>query len=331
MRSTLPRVLALSAPLLVVCTSAACSSKEGSGFDGTNDAGSGATGDDAGGSTLGDGSSGGGFGADASSDGGGGEVDPHTPVDVIATADNAYGFGWGDADALTTYIANPPSAVAGDIFNCPVGGPARKGAALAPGTTVGPEAYEVPADQAPPGAFLYLIAWADFSTTQGVIAQFKRQGGTTVYTGAGEWQACATGQAYTTTDPSTKNGPTQAVINTQITSCNAGTGDKTTTSGGWVGPTGPISTTPGAVGTVVFGQDNSDTTDMRGSGHDFPPTCGQPAGRDPDNGGIDSTAKWMWYQAPGTSGDAFQATGTNTTRTFLIFRLPAKAIPGAPR
>ncbi|HEX7667183.1 MAG TPA: hypothetical protein VF407_21780 [Polyangiaceae bacterium] len=321
----MPRVLALSIPVLV-----ACGSTSGSGFDTTVDAGSGAASNDDAGSAIGDGGSQGKLTGDASSDAGTGDIDPKTPVDVIATADNAYGFGWGDANSLTTYIANPPSVTAGDIFNCPVGGPARKGAALASGATVGPEAYEVPADQAPPGAFLYLIAWADFSTTQGVIAQFKRQGGTTVYTGAGEWQACATGLPYDTSG-ATATGPTQTVINQQVTICNAGTGDKSTSSGGWVGPTGPISTTPGAVGTVVFGQDNSDTTDMRGSGHDFPPTCGEPSWKDPDNGGIDPAAKWMWYQPPGGTGDAFQATGSNTTRTFLIFRLPAKAVPGAPR
>jgi hypothetical protein len=273
-----------------------------------------------------------GLDSDASDDGGLSTIDPHTPVDVMATADNAYAFGWGDANSVTTYISNPAATLAGEIFNCPVGGPARKGAPLAAGTTVGPEAYTVPADQAPPGAYLYLIAWADFGTTQGVIATFTREdGGSVVATGAGAWQACATGLPYDTSNPTTAVGPTQDIVNTQIGLCNAGTGDATSTSAGWVGPTGPISSTPKAVGHVAFGQDNGWTTDARQDGGDFQPTCGEPLMKDPDNGGIDPTAKWMWYAPPGFSGDPFQADGTNFTRSFLIFRLPAAAVGGPPR
>lgn len=314
----------LSSAVPVACSSAT----HGEGFTQTGDAGPVDAGSDPvtdAGPVLGA------FTSDGATDSGD-DVDPHTPVDVIATADNAYGFGWGDENATTTYIANPPAALAGDIFNCPVGGPARKGAALDPGATAGPEAYTVPADDAPPGAYLYLVAWADMSTTQGVIGQFKREGGSAVYTGAGEWQACATGIPYDTSNDSTKNGPTQEVVNAQIAICNAGSGSASTTSAGWVGPSGAIAGTPGAVGNVVFGQDNSDTSDMRGTpGHDFPPTCGEPSWKDPDNGGIDPAARWMWYAPPGSSADAFEATGTNDTRTFLIFRLPAKAVQGPPR
>ena len=306
----------------------ACGSTHGEGFDPQPTSGGTDSGTDG---DLGDAGSTGQFNGDASAGDSGGVVDPHTPVDVMATADNAYAFGYGDANSTTTYIANPPATLAGDIFNCPVGGPARKGPALAPGTTVGPEAYTVPAEDAPPGAYLYLITWADYSTTQGVIGTFKRQGGSVVTTGAGEWQACATGIPYDTSTPSTANGPTQAIVNAQIATCNAGTSDPSTTSAGWVGPTGPITSTPHAVGKVAFGQDNSSTTDARLDGGDFQPTCGEPAYTDPDNGGIDPSARWMWYAPPGSTADPFVATGSNTTRTFLIFRLPAAAVPGPPR
>lgn len=321
------RALVLVLPWVPFVLAAGCGSTHGAEFDPDGGA---ARPVDAGGpgEPLGDGGSQGAFSNDASNDADD-SVDPHTPVDVLATADNAYGFGWGDANSLTNYIANPPSVTAGDIFNCPVGGPARKGAPLSSGTSAGPEAYTVPAEDAPPGAYLYLITWADYSTTQGVIGQFKRQGGTAVYTGAGDWQACATGVPFPNNGDT---GPTQSAINAQITICNAGSGDPSTTSAGWVGPSGPVTSTPSAVGKIVFGQDNSDTSDMRGTpGHDFPPTCGEPSWKDPDNGGIDPGARWMWYAPPGFTGDAFVADGTNTTRTFLVFRLPAKAVPGPPR
>ena len=247
-----PALLICFVPSLVVAA-IACGSRGNNGFsDDLGDAGSGGN---EGGPTIYD--SGPGLASDGSSDGGLSTVDPHTPVDVMATADNAYSFGWGDANTVNTFFANPAATLAGEIFNCPVGGPARKGAPLAAGAIIGPEAYTVPADQAPPGAYLYLIAWADFSTTQGVIATFTREdGGSVVATGAGAWQACATGLAYDTSNAATSAGPSQAIVNAQITVCNAGSGDPSTTSAGWVGPTGPITGTPHAVGTVAFGQDN---------------------------------------------------------------------------
>jgi hypothetical protein len=137
-----------------VLVAAACGTRTNSAFsDDPQD--SGARSEEAG-QTIYD--SGPGLVTDGASDSGLIMTDPHTPVDVMATADNAYAFGWGDQNSVTTYIANPAATLAGEIFNCPVGGPARKGPALASGIIVGPEAYTVPADQAPPGAYLYLIA-----------------------------------------------------------------------------------------------------------------------------------------------------------------------------
>ena len=53
---------------------------------------------------------------------------------------------------------------------------------------------------------------------------------------------------------------------------------------------------------------------------DFPLVC--PASM----GGIDASARWMWYQ-PGGVANPFRSTGTNTFRAYLIFRLPTVEIP----
>lgn len=231
---------------------------------------------------------------------------PPTPVDVVITADNAYSFGWGDETSVNSFYRNGPAQTPAEIFNCPIG--------------VGPEAYTVPSGEALPGAWLYVVAWADYQGSQGVIGQFKHRGGDPIYTGSGDWQVCAVGKAY----PANKGGPDQSTVNDELAKCNAGTGDTTTTSAGWVGVDGAI--TPNALGTVVFGQDNESDSDLRGQpGYVFPPVCKRDVTH--DNQGIDGTARWMWYRPPSFDGDPFLATKTNDTRTFLIFRLPTKALP----
>ncbi|AKV00490.1 hypothetical protein AKJ09_07153 [Labilithrix luteola] len=231
---------------------------------------------------------------------------PPTPVDVIITADNAYSFGWGDETSVNSYYRNAPAQSWQEIFSCPIG--------------LGPEAYTVPSGEALPGAWLYVVSWADYATTQGVIGQFKHRGGDPIYTGSGDWQVCAVGKPY----PTNKGGPDQATVNQELAKCNAGTGDPLTTSAGWVGVDGPI--TPNAVGTVAFGQDNESDVDLRGKpGYVFLPVCKHDVTH--DNQGIDGKARWMWYRPPGFTGDPFLATTVNDTRTFLIFRLPTKALP----
>ena len=231
---------------------------------------------------------------------------PPAPVDVVITADNAYAFGWGDEAKITTLYENAPARTSSEIFDCPIG--------------TGPEAYVVPADEALPGAWLYVVSWADYTTSQGVIAQFKHRGGDAIYTGAGEWQACATGRPY----PDNLTRPDKQTINDEIARCNAGSGDPARTSAGWVGPTAAI--TPNAQGRVAFGQDNMSDIDLRPSpGYVFPPVCK----RDVTHGGqgIDGQARWMWYAPPGFAGNPFLATGDNDTRTFLVFRFPTSALP----
>ena len=115
---------------------------------------------------------------------GGGSAAPPPPTDVtvIITADNAYGFGYGTNAQIINYFGGIENPTSPEIFSCPVG--------------VGPETYTVPAAQANSGAYVYIIGYADKSTTQGVIAKFFRDGADPVFTGTGAWQACATYQQW---------------------------------------------------------------------------------------------------------------------------------------
>ena len=64
-----------------------------------------------------------------------------TDVNVIITADNAYGFGYGTETRLLNYEGGVENPDADDIFACPIG--------------VGPEEYLVPAANANAGGYLY--------------------------------------------------------------------------------------------------------------------------------------------------------------------------------
>ena len=243
---------------------------------------------------------------------------PLGDVDVVLTCDNAYGFGWGTSTQLQSYFTSPAATLASEIFSCPIGtvsDPSR--------SAFGPEAFTVPAADAPPGAYLYVVTWADEAVTQGVIGQFKRVGAKAIYTGDPSFDVCATGIEYNTSDPTEAPGPTLTVINQQIAVCNAGTGDASTTSAGWVNSAGAVTT--GSVGALAVGQDNS------GTGADFQIACQTDTG--PDGGpqeGIDAVAHWMWYTPTPGAGDAFRFTVESDSRQFLIFRLAAAALPPPP-
>lgn len=228
---------------------------------------------------------------------GGGMAEPLSDVEVVITADNAYSFGYGDANGITHFTQGQRAQSAGQIFNC----------------GEGPESYVVPAADAPPTAYLYIVTWDDLAVTQGVLGQFLRSGGSPLYTGDPKFEVCATGVDMS----ASQTGPTQAEVNVQIAICNSGAGDHTTTSGGWVNGTGAV--IPGAVGTLAVGEANDPDP-----GGTFPPTC--PTGATPMPGTIDTAAHWMWYQ-PGGVADAFHSTGSNTFRAYLIFRLAAQDIP----
>jgi hypothetical protein len=222
-----------------------------------------------------------------------------TDVEAVVTCDNAYGFGWGTASQLDNYRAAPASVTAGDIFAC----------------NIGPEGYSIPAADAPESAYLYAIAWADHSVTQGLIGQFKRTGGTPIYTGDPEWQVCATGIDYDSRDPVRKAGPPLLEINSEIAKCNSGSADRATSSAGWVDRSGAV--TAGAIGALAIGQDNSTAY-----APDFPIVC-------PSGGSfpaVDVKARWMWYSSSMVES-AFNFSSLEASRPFLIFRLPALALP----
>ena len=221
------------------------------------------------------------------------------PVDVVITADNAYSFGYGDANSMLQFTQGTRATTAGDIFNCPVG--------------VGPEEYTIAEADAPPGSYLYIASWDDHEVTQGVIGQFTRDSGT-VTTGGAPFEVCATGLDYVS-GPDGTNGPSQAIMNQQIAICNAGSGDPTTTSKGWVSATG--ATTAGAIGLLAIGEANDDNAGT------FQIACAATA----TTPGIASSARWMWYDPQdGQPGDAFHSNGTNRFKAFLIFRLAADQI-----
>ncbi len=229
--------------------------------------------------------------------------DPTAAVEVIMTADNAYGFGYGDETSLSNYFGGVENNTAGEIFNCPVGN--------------GPESYTVPAADANAGNYLYIVAYADSATTQGVLGQFKRDtaASPTVYTGQGDWEVCATGQNFS---PGS-GGPSMAEIDAQIVACNGGATDPSTTSGGWVDLNG------NATGALAVGEDNTTGRTSVEAGNEFPVVCG-----------VDDEAKWMWYnwdpaaiQWPTTGSPFMWPSGAsgNPDKQFLIFRLKAEDIP----
>jgi hypothetical protein len=236
---------------------------------------------------------------DAGEDDSGVMPDLPSEVNVIITADNAYGFGYGTKSQLANYFGGVENPDSGDIFDCPVGN--------------GPEEYVVPAADANAGGFLYIIGYADKSTTQGVIAKFFREGATPVYTGLGGWEVCATGEDH---DPGS-GGPSLEAINGFIAKCNAGELDPATSSVGWLG------TNPSEHGRLVFGEDNSTTRGTPEPGNEFLQVCD-----------IEPNAKWMWFdwQAQRTEGSPFMWPGdsNNVTKDFLIFRLGADLVPRKP-
>ena len=232
---------------------------------------------------------------------GGGAEEPTTDVQVVITADNAYSFGYGNVAGISHFTQGQRAQSAGQIFNC----------------GEGPESYVVPAADAPASAYLYIVTWDDLSVTQGVLGQFVRVGGSPLYTGDPKFEVCATGIDLSASD----KGPSQDEVNAQIAICNSGAGDHTATSGGWVNSVGAV--TPKAIGSLAIGEANDPTP-----GGTFPPTC--PTGTMTAAGTIDTASHWMWYQ-PGGIADAFQSTGTNTFRAYLIFRLAAHDIPPPPK
>ncbi len=295
------RAVSFGLAFTLVALSFSCSDDDDpSEFDPNKGGNAGAGG--SGGSLGGRGGSGGSIGplpdGGGARDGGGGTggARPNTPVQVIITADNAYGFGYGTGSALLNYFGGIENPGTDDIFACPVGH--------------GPEEYEVPANDANAGNFLYIIGYADKLTTQGVIAKFSREGAEPVYTGMGPWEACATGLDFELNQ--TPKGPTRAIIDEYIGRCNR-RDLPDNSSKGWV------TTTQSANGSVAFGEDNStERTDVTPE-NPFKIACD-----------IEPAARWMWYDwdpAANQSPFIWPGGSGNPAREFIIFRLGAEFIP----
>ncbi len=228
---------------------------------------------------------------------------PPSDIEVVITADNAYGFAYGTDQSISKFFGGIENTTAGQIFNC----------------GEGPELYTVPAADAQAASYLYIIAWDDSAVTNGVLARFRRTDGgggfgEDVFTGTKGWQACATGLKYEIGS----GGPDLATINTYITKCSAGTLDPNTTSGGWVDEVGT------AIGAVAFGEDN--TTPYDGgpkAGNEFPLVC-------PVD--MPAEARWMWFNwdpakvVPPQSAFLFPG-GANPYHQFLLFRFAAELVP----
>ena len=151
--------------------------------------------------------------------------------------------------------------------------------------------------------YLYIVAWSDDAVKQGVIGQFQNGTLAKLYTGNSNWQVFATGIDFDSNALNVVKGPSLAVINDQIAIANAGTGGSES-SGGWVGVTMSGQT-------LVIGQTND------GTGTVFPQVAG-----------IDSVARWMWFNVDPTLYTNTFTSGPGGTghKEFLIFRMPAKDI-----
>ncbi|HEV2841504.1 MAG TPA: hypothetical protein VGW39_09285 [Chthoniobacterales bacterium] len=218
---------------------------------------------------------------------------PALAVDVTFTADNAYQLWYGTA----TSVANPPispavvNTLAAEIGSCGL---------------PGPESYQNISNA--DGGYIYIVAWSDESTTQGVLGQFVA-GTSTTYTGIGGWEVYATGMPIS---PVTATPPTLAEVNTQIALANANGGDPDISSVGWVTQAPhPIPPAPGGkIGLLASGETNA-----LNSGN-FGIVC---------QTYINPGARWMWYNRNNDgSGNPFGP--PKPLGEYLIFRLPVSQI-----
>ena len=250
-------------------------------------------------------------------------VEPAHAVDVdgVITVDNAYGFGFGDVNGMTTtsYFGGIRNTSAADITNgVPVlytAGDANAGNGYT-NVGVGPELYDL--NGLPASDYVYLVAWSDDFALQGALASFT-VGSTTIgtYESIG-WEVYATGRdrdSNIISDTLTNSAADIALINSQIALANTASGGPGT-SVGWVDENGLLPDSSPGVGALVFGDDN---TGGAGGTHPFGAI-----------NGIDSSARWMWYnEDPGTIANPFSAgpEGPDGHNEFLIFRIPVKNIP----
>jgi len=232
------------------------------------------------------------------------------PLNVIITADNAYGFGFGDVNGMYTYFGGVRNVLASEIFSGPpvlqVSPPPSP--YTIPG--VGPEMYQVNATSL--NDYVYIVTWSDDSVWQGVIAGFQLPSSTLVSGSA--WEVFATGKDRDSNVlADTLLASDLPIINAEIATANANLGGPGT-SRGWVDVNGLLpNSSPGAGALALW-------PGSPPSGAGFPTSItGIPAG-----------TPWMWYnESPSTITDPFVAglEGPDGHNEYLIFRIRLGDIP----
>ncbi len=220
-------------------------------------------------------------------------------IKVAITADNAYRL-IEQVGGFLVFKEPVENQSAGEIFGCEDGA----------------EFYSLPGDV----EVIYIAAWSDTLTSQGLLGSFQRHDGmdegAPVYTGDQDWEVCATGLAF---NPGEQDGgPSPSTIEEQLDICDDGAGDELTTSVGWVDADGT------AFGALAVGETNdTDNGGMSVSGNEFKLACE-----------VAAEARWMWFNWepneifwPQESPFLYPlGGGDNPTHQFLIFRLVADAI-----
>jgi hypothetical protein len=185
---------------------------------------------------------------------------------VTPTADNAYAFYIGDGTSATSFEGWQP--ITGSIWAV--------------------ESYD---RVAPDTSWVYIAAWSDHGSFQGLLVDFMNQtnggrvlGGDTIW-----WEVTATGDMHEEDDPPSLDWMTEKILE-----ANAGMNP----SGGWVTPAvSPLTNAEGGIHNVSVVD-------------------------------IEDDSRWMWYDCgrqtdPGEPNPPFQG-GFNHDE-YLIFRIPVTA------
>ncbi len=234
-------------------------------------------------------------------------------VDVTITTDNAYGFGFGDVNGITTYFGGIRNLSKEEIYDDPaailVGAPAPPYEV----PDVGAEIYQLSSVLL--SDYVYIVAWSDDSSYQGTLAGFQLPNGP-LLSGAGIWEVFATGidrdsnveaDTLTAADVAT-------VINPQIVIANGNSGG-IGSSKGWVDENGLLPDNTLGYGQLAIGPQN--VANALFVAHN-------------QVAGISSQSNWMWYnEDPGGIANPFKHSteGTDGHNEFLIFRTQIEDVP----
>jgi len=220
-------------------------------------------------------------------------------LDVTITCDNAYGFGFGPASEMTTFYggirnavsASDVSGYAADYFtNHTVNSDYTLSG------YVGAEKYQI--NEPNPSEYIYVVAWCDNSTTEGLLAGFQfQQPLGNLLTGNDNWQVYATGIKKNSDNvDDTLTVAKLADINIEINKANNNLGDNQTTSIGWIDKSGYLQDgiTLGR-GTLAVGSKNDHVGALS-------PTLWS---AQVITTAISTDAKWMWYNSNGPNNNCF--------------------------